>query len=535
MVKLVKNAILHYEKSKNQNHDHSNSIELDDSSDEMDESSLRKALDSVGGLNGLLEALKDAQKDLISQFSGQSGSKSTPKKKCVPRKSDSASFASNYGVIPDFFHMDFTGKKGLPDKCGLCGLEFPSDYMLVHHVKYRCATEADILGQTDIPGNFSCSSCDMIFVSKLRLMVHEVRKHSDSGRKYKCDQCEKSYKKCDTLIWHRRQAHMSLRMFKCDQCGNEFCYKSALDRHLKIHKGIKYTCTECNISYDSHSSYEYHMRKHKGLSYMCEVCGLRSWERRRIRKHYETNHPDHQMTENALTLKPGADGSAAIADAASKRSKLLQEKGGQLTDGSYVGAGTSRPRKPTRGRNVIKNNTSEINEQLDDSNCATNASTVKRSPEKRNLIQRSSSGSTNETVAPLDLDGLEYTTYEFTHDSVTPTTIEIVSDSSLHPLNSTLASQTIYNPSTSRQMSNVPTTNYFATSNGIHFAPGQLATVQMPISSGASSNSFHVSQNVQNVTYATSQCKLCHELVSDLQTHYSSFHKLAPDVTVLFC
>lgn len=533
MTKLIRNAIIHNEKSKNcGNYDHSNSsIELDDSSDELDESSLKKALDSVGGLSGLLDVFKDAQKDLFVQLNEQQSTSS--KKKVNTRKTETTggTCSSNYGVIPDFFRMDFSGKKGLPSKCGLCGLDFPSDYMLVHHVKYRCATEADIRGETDIAGNFPCSSCDLTFVSRLRLMVHEIRKHSDSGRKYKCDQCEKSYKKCDTLIWHRRQAHMSLRMFKCDQCGNEFCYKSALDRHLKIHKGIKYTCNECNISYDSHSSYEYHMRKHKGLSYLCEVCGLRSWERRRIRKHYETNHPEHEMTENALTLKPGADGSAAIADAANKRIKLLQEKGGQLTDGSYVGAGTSRPRKPTRGRNIIKNNLSDaIDEQnqITPSQSQINKKSPRKSPRKQlTTLPRE----TETTVAPLDLDGLEYT-YEFTHSSVAPTTIEIVSDTTLH----SLTTQAIY-PNTNRQISsNVNQGNYFTATNGLNFTPGQLTHVQMPLSN-TPSNSYAVTATaVTNVNYSTtSQCKLCHELVNDLQAHYSSFHKLAPDVTVLFC
>lgn len=553
MMKLIKNAL--QQQKKMENSDNSPPEAISSASpvkSSAGEERLKKMLEPIGGLTGLLSVFKNAQIDLVSQLnSNNTSSKESVKRANVKpqsqRKAKSrtpAAVSSNYGVIPDFFHMDFSGKKGLPDKCGLCQMQFASDYMLVHHVKFKCATEADIRGETDVLGSFPCSQCDMVLLSRLRLMVHEIRKHSDSGRKYKCDQCEKSYKKCDTLIWHRRQAHMSLRLFKCEECGNEFCYKSALDRHLKIHKGVKYSCTECNISYDSHSSYEYHMRKHKGLSYLCEVCGFRSWERRRIRKHYESNHPEHTMSENSLSLQPGADGSAAIADAALKRNKILQEKGRLLAEGSYVGAGTSRPRKPTRGRNIIKAKSPDtFDEQVDQdklNNVMVSESHCElSSPNRmRNVTRRQSSQVMRETpeiVAPIDLDGLEYA-YEFPHSSTAPATIEIVSDGTLHPLNTSLPSQNMYSNGNRNLSPSVSTSasNYYTSTNGIHFTSGQLTQITMPLS-GGNGSTYVTNETIANDTFTSSQCKLCHDLVDDLPSHYSSFHKLAPDVTVLFC
>lgn len=545
MMKLIKNALVQESKSLSSDNSTSNTSSSDSPvQNSAHEMRLKKMLEPVGGMTGLLNVLKSAQIDLVSQLN----EKSPPTKRSSRKKTKSKSLSSgtsscvsNYGVIPDFFHMDFSGKKGLADTCGLCQMQFESDYILVHHVKFRCATEADIRGETDVLGNYPCSQCDLVLLSRLRLMVHEIRKHSDSGRKYQCDRCDKRYKKCDTLIWHRRQAHMSLRLFKCEECGNEFCYKSALDRHLRIHKGVKYTCTECNISYDSHSSYEYHMRKHKGLSYLCEVCGFRSWERRRTRKHYETHHPDHILTENSLSLQPGADGSAAIADAASKRNKLLQEKGSLLIEGSYVGAGTSRPRKPTRGRNIIKSKSPEIFDQqtspdkvtsiIDETPCEDDSSS--RGRNRRHLSCQIRE--TPEMVPSIDLDTLEYS-YEFPHSSTTPGTIEIVSDGTLHPLNSTLSGQNIYSTSSRTLSPSVSTTgaNYYTTSNGIHFTSGQLTQISMPIST-TNTGSYVTSEPINNDNFTSSQCKLCHDLVDDLPSHYTSFHKLAPDVTVLFC
>ena len=137
--------------------------------------------------------------------------------------------------------------------CDSCGKIFASEQSLSNHNKSVHNIGQQSRKKHKSSRKVKCQSCDELFVSRSSLFRHLGKKHSDieilqcsvckvkflsstefkahvqkcSNPKYKCGQCDKSFKKKVHLIIHEK-VHW---VFKCKLCSKKF--KSS--RFLKIH------------------------------------------------------------------------------------------------------------------------------------------------------------------------------------------------------------------------------------------------------------------------------------------------------------
>ena len=65
------------------------------------------------------------------------------------------------------------------------------------------------------------------------------------------------------------------QLFGCVECGKTFAYKSGVEKHFRIHTGVKpYKCKLCGKSFSQKGSLKYHIDIHTGQKrHKCTTCG----------------------------------------------------------------------------------------------------------------------------------------------------------------------------------------------------------------------------------------------------------------------
>ncbi|XP_033208446.1 zinc finger protein 28-like [Belonocnema kinseyi] len=139
------------------------------------------------------------------------------------------------------------------------------------------------------------------------LKIQESTK--ETKRKYKCDECEKTYLIRRTLHQHQRFAHgqiSSPHLYECDFGDYVSNSKSALFRHIscKHLKQTTFVCGECGNTYGRKDTLNYHKKysckqKPRGIrdqiikinpkvldaKYVCEECGNSYTRKSTLQRH----------------------------------------------------------------------------------------------------------------------------------------------------------------------------------------------------------------------------------------------------------
>jgi len=93
------------------------------------------------------------------------------------------------------------------------------------------------------------------------------------SKEYFCNICRKDFS-CKSSLNRHMRIHSGVKPFQCNVCGKRFSDKGVLDVHERIHTGKKpYQCSQCSKVFSQKGNLKRHMRIHTGVRpYSCHLC-----------------------------------------------------------------------------------------------------------------------------------------------------------------------------------------------------------------------------------------------------------------------
>ena len=208
---------------------------------------------------------------------------------------------------------------GSQHECYICNTSYEKISLLRNHMK-----------NVHSGRSWKCEICQKSYKTKGDLKKHTI-KHDPNwqGEGTDCDLC---CKRVGGISSHKRKVHEK-RTLSCDICTKKFTGKWNLKEHKITHDGTEYQCQMCTKTFLSnsklsahrkcHSNPEIkrklncqlcnkmltpsalisHMRIHKGVRAKCNICNKMSSNQENLKKHIFRNHLRNSFEEGITQSK----------------------------------------------------------------------------------------------------------------------------------------------------------------------------------------------------------------------------------------
>ncbi|KAL3860221.1 hypothetical protein ACJMK2_010376 [Sinanodonta woodiana] len=131
------------------------------------------------------------------------------------------------------------------------------------------------------------------------IINHYLGDSHSVDRPYKCNFCQRAFKKSSHLKQHIR-SHTGEKPYKCLQCMRSFVSNGVLKAHIRIHTGTKaYKCLLCDNTFTTNGSLKRHMSTHSEVRpFMCPYCQKTFKTAVNCKKHMKTHR--HELAMQAM-------------------------------------------------------------------------------------------------------------------------------------------------------------------------------------------------------------------------------------------
>ncbi|KAL7023481.1 hypothetical protein ACKWTF_012629 [Chironomus riparius] len=155
---------------------------------------------------------------------------------------------------------------------------------------------------------YLCEDCKETFIDKCKYQIHIASKHKKIEKLYECKECEKTFTSADYLRKHQI-THKDEYPYPCTVCNQKFKWLTSLQAHNMIHTQNKtmVQCKECFKRFFNQRTLERHMNIHKNIKYNCKICNSVVSTRKdnimRHIRHLHTDIPRNEVSNHIVTVE----------------------------------------------------------------------------------------------------------------------------------------------------------------------------------------------------------------------------------------
>ncbi|KAJ6640700.1 Zinc finger protein, partial [Pseudolycoriella hygida] len=183
--------------------------------------------------------------------------------------------------------------------CELCGKSFKNKTSLKKH-SYSHSGERP----------FGCTYCSKRFTVKDKLKNHIMR--HENIKNFECSYCGTRKVTMAELKIHMN-SHTKHKVYPCPQCSAVFSRDSNAKRHFRIvHRGYKpYKCNTCEQSFSKKETLKHHEMIHSGEKpHICNICEKRFIQQIALKKHLKVHDKHTAATLTAASTQLNTSTSA---------------------------------------------------------------------------------------------------------------------------------------------------------------------------------------------------------------------------------
>lgn len=131
---------------------------------------------------------------------------------------------------------------------------------------------------------YKCDKCDHATTHKSALNIHYVSHFEE--KPFECNLCYKTFKLNQNMAKHMKKHDPGERKFKCDKCDYTNYRLDSLKTHMLTHGGTKrFWCAHCDYRAVRISTLKQHLRVHMYANYICEKCEYKTANGSNFRRH----------------------------------------------------------------------------------------------------------------------------------------------------------------------------------------------------------------------------------------------------------